>query len=55
MVNFCEQMKYGMNELENGHKLLINMIFLGTKDLDDSEINDEEYEYPKYIYKYCFE
>jgi hypothetical protein len=42
-------------KIENGHKLLINMIFLGTKDLDDSEINDEEYEYPKYIYKYCFE
>lgn len=42
-------------KIENGHKLLVNMLFLGTKDLDDSEMKDEEYEFPKDIYKFFFE
>ena len=41
-------------KIENGNKLLTNMLFLGTTDLDDSELNDDEYELPKNIYKYFF-
>lgn len=41
-------------KMENGNKSLVNMLFLGTQDLDDSEIKDEEYILPKDIYKYFF-
>ena len=44
-----------MEKIQNWHKLLVNMLFLGTKDLDDSEMKDEEYEFPKDIYKFFFE